>query len=370
MSEVSNTFHAYALQEVYIIAVLFHIGLAYGTSQFVMAFYTSSFCCQLLLLIGVESAFDPVVYPFITKSSSTTDCQADNALFDDQLLEAITTAHQRLPPRGCLRTARKSCVDILYCNSSASSGYYQIQAVNGSQVEVYCDMEGTNCGGEGGWTRVAYLNMTDTSSQCPTNFRSVSENGQHFCIRDHVGCVALPSETLGITYSQVCGFARGYTYLSPDAFYGDDISNNAVRGLNEPVSGNYVDGVSITYGAPSRHVWTYAAGGSEDGNQIASYNCPCNSNINRIPVPAYVGNDFYCEAGKNSGTTGWYVGDPLWDGEMCGGTEGPCCNHTGLPWFIKQLPNHTLGNIGVRLCADQETSDENIGLEHLAVFVK
>ena len=82
---------------------------------------------------------------------------------------------------------------------------------------------------------MAYLNMTDTSSQCPTNFRIVTENGQRFCIRDHDGCVALPSETLEITYSQVCGFARGYTaYHWPDAFYGDD-AITSVRGLNEPV---------------------------------------------------------------------------------------------------------------------------------------
>ena len=55
---------------------------------------------------------------------------------------------------------------------------------------------------------------------------------------------------------------------------------------------------------------------------------------------------------------------------MCGGTEGPCCNHTGLPWFIKQLPNHTLDSIEVRVCSDQEASDENIAIENLAVFVK
>ena len=230
-------------------------------------------------------------------------------------------------------------------------------------------MEGTNCGGEGGWTRVAYLNMTDTSSQCPTNFSIMTVNNERFCIKDHKGCVTLPSKTITITYTQVCGYARGYTYYRPDAFYGDD-AINYVRGRNEPLSGNYVDGISITYGTPSHHVWTYVAGNSEFGQNLASYNCPCNNNINEIPVPAYIGNDFYCEAGKNFGTKDWYVGDPLWDGEMCGGTEGPCCNHTGLPWFIRQLPNHTLGNIKVRLCTDQDMPDENIGLERLAVFVK
>ena len=60
-----------------------------------------------------------------------------------------------------------SCISILNGNPSAPSGYYHITTTNGSCVEVYCDMEGTNCGGEGGWTRVAYVNMTQPGATCP-----------------------------------------------------------------------------------------------------------------------------------------------------------------------------------------------------------
>ena len=224
-------------------------------------------------------------------------------------------------------------------------------------------MEGTNCGGEGGWTRVAYLNVTDTSGQCPTNFSIVAINETRVCTKDHEGCVALPSDTYGITYSQVCGYARGYSYFTPDAF------GHVDREPNEPLGGNYVDGVSITYGTPPHHVWTYAAGFSESGIRVENYNCPCNSNI-MSPVPMFVGNDYYCEAGVGTPQSDWYTDDPLWDGEMCGGTEGTCCNRTGLPWFIKQLPSHTIDSIGVRVCTDQVNSDEDIGLEQIAVFVK
>ena len=77
-----------------------------------------------------------------------------------------------------------TCIDILRCNSSASSGYYQIQAANGSNVQVYCDMEGTNCGGEGGWMRVTHLNMADTSNHCPDDFLLKTINSKRFCIRD------------------------------------------------------------------------------------------------------------------------------------------------------------------------------------------
>ena len=41
-----------------------------------------------------------------------------------------------------------SCYDILQSNSTAPSGYYNIILSNGSQVEVYCDMEGNHCDGE------------------------------------------------------------------------------------------------------------------------------------------------------------------------------------------------------------------------------
>ena len=66
----------------------------------------------------------------------------------------------QLGPPGCNPPKNRSCQEILYCFPSASSGYYQITAPNGSLVKVYCDMEGINCGGEGGWTRVAYVNMS------------------------------------------------------------------------------------------------------------------------------------------------------------------------------------------------------------------
>ena len=128
---------------------------------FVMAFvclFVSSF--QLVfLLISAVSAFDQVVY---SSCSSSTECQSEDGLFNDpQLHEAIASAHKRLPQ--CLQTPYLSCADVLRCNPSVSSGYYRIQAANGSLVQVYCDMEGANCGGEGGWTRVAFLNATDPS---------------------------------------------------------------------------------------------------------------------------------------------------------------------------------------------------------------
>ena len=270
--------------------------------------------------------------------------------------------HQQLPPPGC--NSLTTCAQFPHCNPSATSGYYQIQAANGSAVQVYCDMEGTHCGGEGGWMRVAHLNMTDPSSQCPVGFRVETVNDKRFCIRDtsSAGCRSMLFEPFGLTYSQVCGYVRGYSYGSTDIFY-----SNKVRSFNEPLSGNYVDGVSITYGTPPTHVWTYAAGYRETGTNV--YHCPCNT-YSVYSQPSYVGSSYYCESGSTNTASLWHTSDPLWDGMQCGGGEVPCCNHTGLPWFNKNLSTPTTATIKVRLCLDEGTYNENIGIERLELYVK
>ena len=58
----------------------------------------------------------------------------------------------------------------IHVYSTALSGYYTIQAPNGSLISVYCDMEGSNCDGKGGWIRVAYLNMSEPNATCPHCF--------------------------------------------------------------------------------------------------------------------------------------------------------------------------------------------------------
>ena len=118
------------------------------------------------------NAFTPAIKD--AEILSSTEC--DDPLSDEPLLEILN----ELPPPGC-NLIHLACSDILRCNPSASSGYYQIQAANGSDVQVYCDMEGTNCGREGGWTRVAHLNMTDTNRHCPNRFKLETTNNTRFC---------------------------------------------------------------------------------------------------------------------------------------------------------------------------------------------
>ena len=83
--------------------------------------------------------------------------------------------------------------------------------LTGSVVQVYCDMEGTNCGGEGGWRRVAYINMTQAGATCPVGLNQRSFNNKSYCGNTGPGCIGTMFPTL-VEYSRVCGRVRGYQY--------------------------------------------------------------------------------------------------------------------------------------------------------------
>ena len=61
----------------------------------------------------------------------------------------------------------QSCRELQEKLLITTSGYYNITQSNGRTVSVYCDMEGSNCDGNGGWMRVGYINMTQPHATCP-----------------------------------------------------------------------------------------------------------------------------------------------------------------------------------------------------------
>ena len=71
-------------------------------------------------------------------------------------------------PMSCFQLYKSSCADLHEAYLIFKSGYYNIILTNGSNVTVYCDMEGINCDEEGRWTRVAYLTMTEPGTTCPS----------------------------------------------------------------------------------------------------------------------------------------------------------------------------------------------------------
>ena len=301
------------------------------------------FCYLLIAACASGNQFTPVIYP----ATILSKCGQDNP---NHLTTTLQHIKQQLPFSQCSLTNKKSCKEILQHSPSASSGYYQITVPNGSQVQVYCDMEGTNCGGEGGWMRVAYVNMSESSTTCPEGLAQQTYSGLTLCGRSTTGgagCQSAVFSTLGLNYSKVCGQLRGYEVLTTNAF------------LNqfESIDGPYVDGASITYGStPRKHIWTYASG----------FTCPCNTDSTSTS-PSYVGNDYYCES--SSTIIANTISDPLWDGQQCDVAEAPCCTHPNLPWFNKTLNGTTNEDIEVRVCGDQPTSNEDTPLQVIELYV-
>ena len=190
-------------------------------------------------------------------------------------------------PSGCQQPMYHSCNDIQQYNPSLQSGYYNIILTNGSIDTIYCDMDGSYCDGKGGWTRVVYLNMTETGSTCPPGL--LHSNINHgVCGRpnpSNAGCDSTFFSRKGFNYSNVCGHLRGYQFGSVDAFH------------LVSVDSFYVEGVSLTYGnSPCNHIWTFASG--EDDFEAGDDDCPCNNGSNQ-PIPSFVGNGYYCESGNS-----------------------------------------------------------------------
>ena len=314
----------------------------------------------LFYLSAAYGQFIPATYPVQTPS----ECGTGELLVDKELMETIELVQQQLAKLCLNPPTNKSCQQILISFPSAPSGYYQIAAPNCSLVQVYCDMEGINCGGEGGWMRVAFVNMTQSGTTCPQGLTQRLINGHNYCGRSIIGCQSTVFPTHGLNYSHVCGWLRGYQYGGPDAFHRTN------DGLATSVDDNYVDGASITYDAdPRKHIWTYAAG--TRSFTAYKYDCPCNTGSS-YTAPSFVGNDYYCESGKVS--TNYAVrihNDPLWDGQQCTNLEAPCCTHPRMPWFNKTLSETTTENIELRLCGnDSPTGDEDVLLEQIELYIR
>jgi hypothetical protein len=171
--------------------------------------------------------------------------------------------------------------------------------------------------------------------------------------------------TQGSQYSQVCGRIIGYQVGEPGAF---------IHSERDTINQRYVDGVSLTYGNPRKHIWTFANALDEYPHHF-QHKCPCtNTNEQRpIGIPSFVGNDYFCETGVPPGQR-WsrgtfYADDPLWDGQGCGPTS-TCCTFNNPPWFCKQLPQSTNADLEIRLCSIQKATVENTPIELIEIFVK
>ena len=262
-----------------------------------------------------------------------------------------------------------SCSDI---PQDRPSGEYWIATDRtSSPVQVYCDMNRTSCSCNttGGWMRVANLDMTDPNQNCPEGLRLITrtEPPLRTCGRMEgpAGCTSTTYSTYGVEYSKVCGRTIAYQSSTPDAF------NAYFYNRASSIDDVYVDGVSLTYGqSPRQHIWTFV--NSVDETTFDRRACPCTKPDHSYAgvVPPFIGQDYFCATGSRQRVIHniFYPDDPLWDGQGCGGTS-ICCEFNNPPWFCKQLPQPTTDDIELRICGDEDNSNEDTPIAIVDMYV-
>ncbi|XP_064406706.1 uncharacterized protein LOC135351587 [Halichondria panicea] len=270
---------------------------------------------------------------------------------------------------GSISKPASSCHDIPHYKSSGE--YWIATDSTRIPVEVYCDMNQTSCSCNTtrGWMRVANLDMSDPSQNCPDGFRleTTPPDPLRACVRpEPAECVSTTYTTYGVEHSQVCGRVIGYQDKTPDAFR--PYSLNKTLSIDDA----YVDGVSLTHGrSPRQHIWTFATAHDETiSNELV---CPCTRSNRPYTgvVPPFIGQDYFCETGSRQGatTSTFYPDDPVWDGQGCGDTS-TCCMFNNPPWFCKQLPQPTIDDIELRICADEGRNNEDVLIKLAEIYIR
>ena len=258
-----------------------------------------------------------------------------------------------------------SCMGIYINNpeTGSKSGYYR--RVNDNHW-VFCNMTeiatatiSTCAGVGGGWKRILHIDIT-AGDDCPSGWRKDTVSGISFCrmVSDRY-CDSIFVSSNGMSYQRVCGRARGYQKGNTDGFHGYHSAGHTT------IDGAYGECLSITYGSPRQHIWTYAAGNLDDGS--SGSNCPC---AGGPAAPPFVGPNYYCESGAvaSSPSESYFFNDPLWDGSGC--ITSNCCNNPTQPWFYSQLNGSTTSDIEARLCSWDIFYYEAVLIDQLELYVQ
>ena len=205
-------------------------------------------------------------------------------------------------------------------------------------------MSNCPCGGSGQWTNIADFNFSDPDVACPSGFTLITEpvRGCRRAPGEGPTCKSVIFPSGGQSYSRVCGRVNAYQKGSTDAVYSSVYESNTLEQ-------NYVDGVSLTHGAPGsrQHIWTFAAALTE-GTTLTIYICACTNTAQHWPnqVPSHIGSNYFCTTGNpGPGYTHniIHADDPLWDGEGCGATVNSTTLH-GSAQHCHNLPQTTSGS--------------------------
>ena len=207
----------------------------------------------------------------------------------------------------------------------------------------------------------------DNGNSCPTGWSQILSPVKA-CrgTSDAAGCYSAHfNNQHKLTFQHVCGKVVGYQKGTPDAFDTFDYNTYPSKAIDGP----YVDGVSLTYGTPRKHLFTYACGYTSDAVR-ASANCPC-ARYPGYSAPNFVRDNYYCESGSTirPPKPTVFTADPLWDGEGCN-PGNSCCSQPGMPWFYRDVLTKISEPIEARICRDQTYPDEGILIKDLELYVQ
>ena len=139
-------------------------------------------------------------------------------------------------------------------------------------------------------------------------------------------------------YSNISRAVRALSIGHLDGFNNAD--GNTFRSNNVNLNSNCLDGVSVS--SNNEHVWSFTA------------NCLCDEysdhNNNNRNKPIFVGNDYTCSQIR-----------VLWMSKQHCGTDSS--------WFFQMLLT-TTSDITVRVCRDEASSEEDIALSQLELYIQ
>ena len=275
-------------------------------------------------------------------------------VFMQCIMAAVMQGQQKLPVKiSPLAVPSNDTIRPSQCPSSDSRQESRDMLRNITCSIIYDASISLICG-PGSWTRVFYLNTSVPDQlSCPDEWNLVTDPVRG-CAGANTSCHSAFSDDIGTAYSKVCGRIIGESRIigedlsSPDAFV------RFISGQNT-IEENYLDGVSVTHGAPGSrtHIWSFGAGHRNPDR------CPCGNN-DRIfaPLPlAEVGENYFCDRADEL--------DPLWTGESCT-NDNPCCSFHNPPYFSVQLPAATTDRIELRICTDEDFFENEPVLVQLA----
>ena len=230
-----------------------------------------------------------------------------------------------------------------------------------------------SCGGAGGWTRAAYLNMSDPNQQCPSNW-NLTTTPIRGCGRRATNngvCDSVTYSVYGRTYSYVCGRILAYQKGYAGAFF------RVIKSYSTTIDTAYLSGLTLTHGlrGSRQHIWSFVGAYYEqDPNYRTDVTCPCTNTGVSWPhqVPSFINNDYFCDTGNTGpGTsrTTYYTDDPLWDGEGCISTD-TCCEFNSPPWFCKSLLQPSNDDLEIRNCYADGSSSADKLITLIDIYVK